>query len=176
MNRFSIKLTFHGFKKFVFFNCLLYIYIIERFYIYIIERFWFQICFWQAHFSVSLKRSMMNGNGLYKHYKMDFWIKFRCAWHKNFVQKYLSEKNAAHIKNAAESLWDTKSKLMRRHALFPSIISHTSFVSLHNCPTLWPSFKIFPCAAIFHCIRNKYWTEFSFKVSVKFECEMHVLG
>ena len=51
---------------------------------------------------------MMNGNGLYKHYKMDFWIKFRCAWHKNFVQKYLSEKNAAHMKNAAESLCDTK--------------------------------------------------------------------
>ena len=147
-----------------------------RSFLYIIERFWFQICFWQAHFSVSLKRSMMNGNGLYKHYKMDFWIKFRCAWHKNFVQKYLSEKNAAHIKNAAESLWDTKSKLMRRHALFPSIISHTSFVSLHNCPTLWPSFKIFPWAAIFHCIRNKHWTEFSFKVSVKFECEMHVFG
>ena len=111
-----------------------------RSFLYIIKRFWFQIFFWQAHFSVSLKRSMMNGNGLHKHYKMDFWIKFRCAWHKNFVQKYLSEKNAAHIKNAAESLWDTKSKLMRRHALFPSIISHTSFVSLHNCPTLWPFF------------------------------------
>ena len=136
--------------------------------------------------------------GLYKHYKMDFWIKFRCAWHKNFVQNiwvkiyiwvksgkekwkrkmkkekwkrkiYLSEKNAAHIKNASESLWDTRSKLMHRHALFPSIISHTSFGSLHNCPTLWPSFEIFPWAAIFHCIRNKHWTEFSFKVSWKFE-------
>ena len=107
--------------------------------------------------------------GLYKHYKMDFWIKFRCARHKNFVQKYLSKKNAAHIKNASESLWDTRSKLMHRHALFPSIVSHTSFSSLHNCPTLWPSFKIFPWAAIFHCIRNKHWTEFSFKVSWKFE-------
>ena len=45
----------------------------------------------------------------------------------------------------------------------------TPFGSTYNYHALWPSFKIFPCAAIFHRIRNKHWTEFSFKVSWKLQ-------
>ena len=39
-------------------------------------------------------------------------------------------------KNVAEDFWDTRSKLMHRHAHFPSIMSLTPFGSLHNCPSL----------------------------------------
>ena len=128
-------------------------------------------CSWLAHFSVSLKRSMMNGKWvcisiikcISEESSVVRDIRILC---KNIsVKKYREHKK----KNAAGSLWDTRSELMRRHALFPPIMRHTSFGSLHNFPTLWPSFKIFPRASIFHCIRNKYWTEFSYKVSVKFE-------
>ena len=59
-----------------------------------------------------------------------------------------------------------------RYSLRPMKLTITPFGSIYNCPTLWPSFKIFPWASIFHWIRNKNCTELNWKVSLKLE-DMH---